>query len=78
MPEELLEDGDTDACPEHNHEKIRQLLTHHLVDCYLSADPAEKKNLAGENPALAAKLRKTLDEWRKSTRESLAGADYRN
>ena len=44
----------------------------------LSADPAEKKNLAGENPALAAKLRKTLDEWRKSTRESLAGADYRN
>ena len=44
----------------------------------LSADPAEKKNLAGEDPVLAAKLRKTLKEWRKSTRESLAGADYRN
>ena len=43
----------------------------------LAADPAEKKNLAGEKPALAAKLRKTLEEWQKSTQASMAGADYR-
>ena len=43
----------------------------------LSADPTEKKNLAGEKPALAAKLRKTLEEWQKSTQASMAGADYR-
>jgi len=43
----------------------------------LSADPAEQKNLAAEKPALAAQLRKTLEEWQKSTKASLAGADYR-
>ncbi len=42
----------------------------------LSADPAEQKNLAAEKPALAAQLRKTLEEWQKSTKASLAGADY--
>ena len=44
----------------------------------LSVDPSEKKNLAAEKPELAARLRKELEQWRESTKASLAGADYRD
>ena len=57
------------------HSKLADAGKDKLYD--LSADPTEKKNLAGEKPALAAKLRKTLEEWQKSTQASMAGADYR-
>ena len=44
----------------------------------LSVDPSEKKNLMEEKPELAAKLREQLEQWRESTKASLAGADYRD
>ena len=44
----------------------------------LAVDPSEKKNLAAEKPELAARLRKELEQWRESTKASLAGADYRD
>lgn len=42
----------------------------------LQADPAEKKNLAGEQPDLAQKLQAKLRQWQDSALKSLTGADY--
>jgi arylsulfatase A-like enzyme len=43
----------------------------------LAADPAEKKNLLDQEPALASKLEARLREWQSSVLTSLSGADYR-
>ena len=43
----------------------------------LVADPSETKDLAAEKPEIARKMRATLDAWRASCKESLAGKDYR-
>ena len=43
----------------------------------LKADPAEKKNLAEEQPERVAKMRTDLAAWRKSVIGSLNGEDYR-
>jgi len=43
----------------------------------LQADPAEKTNLAQQEPAIAAKLQTRLREWQQSVLQSLSGADYK-
>jgi arylsulfatase A-like enzyme len=45
-----------------------------LFDIY--ADPAEKVNLAGKEPGRAAEMRRALDAWRQSVRDSYDGKDY--
>jgi arylsulfatase A-like enzyme len=45
-----------------------------LVDIY--ADPAEKTNLAAAQPERVAEMRKALDAWRRSVRDSFDGKDY--
>ena len=50
--------------------KIRQ----ELFD--LQADPAEKNNLIGKEPAPAEKLQAELLQWQDSVLNSLTGADY--
>jgi len=42
----------------------------------LLADPAEKENLAPSHPDIVAHMKKTLQTWRASCKESLAGKDY--
>lgn len=42
----------------------------------LEADPAEKTNLLGQQPATAEALEETLHQWQKSVLQSLTGADY--
>ncbi len=37
----------------------------------LAADPAETRNVASQNGALVARLRKAIDDWRRSVRRSL-------
>lgn len=43
----------------------------------LHADPAEKNNLVGAHPQLAAELREKLHTWQRSVLQSLTGADYK-
>ena len=43
----------------------------------LRADRAESRNLAADEPALAAELQKRLREWQHAALSSLTGADYR-
>ncbi|MDQ3623490.1 MAG: sulfatase-like hydrolase/transferase [Verrucomicrobiota bacterium] len=42
----------------------------------LKADPAEKTNLAGQQPALVEKLQSRLRQWQDGVLKSLTGADY--
>jgi arylsulfatase A-like enzyme len=42
----------------------------------LSADPAEKTNLAEQKPELTQKLQANLRQWQQSVLRSLTGADY--
>ena len=42
----------------------------------LEADPRETKNIAAENPELAARLRTALLRWNESVKASVAGKDY--
>jgi len=49
--------------------------TYMLFD--LVEDARETKNLAAEKPEIVAKMRATLEAWRASCRNSLAGKDYR-
>jgi arylsulfatase A-like enzyme len=42
----------------------------------LEADPRETKNIAAENPELAARLRTALLSWNESVKASVAGKDY--
>ncbi len=44
----------------------------------LKADPAEKANLADQQPELARKLQADLRQWQQSVLKSLTGADYRD
>ncbi len=43
----------------------------------LESDPAEKTNLADQQPELAKKLQADLRQWQESVLKSLTGADYR-
>ncbi|MEQ1860156.1 MAG: sulfatase-like hydrolase/transferase [Chthoniobacteraceae bacterium] len=43
----------------------------------LRTDPAEKMNLAEQQPAVAGKLQAQLREWQQSVLHSLVGADYK-
>lgn len=49
--------------------------TYMLFD--LVADPAETKDLAADKPEIVKTLRKTLEQWRASCKDSLAGKDYK-
>ena len=49
--------------------------TYMLFD--LIEDPAETKDLAAEKPQILKAMRKTLEEWRASCKDSLAGKDYK-
>lgn len=40
-------------------------------------DPGETKDLAGEKPEILAAMKKTLQEWQASCRDSVEGKDYR-
>ena len=42
----------------------------------LRSDPAEEKNLVGEQPKIAQRLEQQLREWQQSVLNSLTGADY--
>jgi arylsulfatase A-like enzyme len=44
----------------------------------LEADPAEKTNLAAEQPAIVDRLAVQLHAWQNSVLRSLTGADYAN
>jgi len=43
----------------------------------LIADPGETTDLAAKHPAIAAAMKKKLDDWRASCKRSLDGEDYR-
>jgi arylsulfatase A-like enzyme len=43
----------------------------------LEADPAEKNNLIGQQPAVAKKLQEQMRAWQDSVLHSLTGGDYR-
>ena len=42
----------------------------------LIEDPGEKKDLAAEKPEIVKSMKATLQIWRKSCKDSLAGKDY--
>lgn len=44
----------------------------------LKTDPAERTNIAGQQPELVRKLRTGLRQWQESVLNSLTGADYRD
>jgi hypothetical protein len=48
--------------------------TYMLFD--LIEDPSEKKDLATEKPQTLKSMKETLEKWRKSCKDSLAGKDY--
>ncbi len=48
--------------------------TYRLFD--LLEDPSEKIDLAKQKPEVVKKMQKTLERWRKSCRDSMAGKDY--
>jgi len=43
----------------------------------LIEDPGEKKDLAGEKPEIVRSMKATLENWRNSCKDSLAGKDYK-
>ncbi len=43
----------------------------------LVTDPSERKDLAAEKPEIVEKMKATLNAWRASCKDSLAGKDYR-
>ena len=49
--------------------------TYALYD--LLEDPTESKNLAEKKPQIVKAMQRTLEKWRESCQESLAGKDYR-
>ncbi len=49
--------------------------TYMLLD--LIEDPGEKKDLAAEKPQILQSMKTTLEKWRKSCKDSLAGKDYK-
>jgi arylsulfatase A-like enzyme len=57
------------------HERKQRSTVRELFD--LQADPAEKKNLAAEQPAIVAKLEEKMRTWQDSVLKSVSGADYR-
>jgi arylsulfatase A-like enzyme len=42
----------------------------------LAADPAEKNDVAGDHPDVVARMKDTVEAWRASCLDSLAGKDY--
>jgi arylsulfatase A-like enzyme len=42
----------------------------------LAADPAEKNDVAAAHPDTASRMKETVEAWRTSCRDSLAGKDY--
>jgi arylsulfatase A-like enzyme len=48
------------------------LVLYHLID-----DPAEKTNLADRHPEQVAKMRRGLEAWQRSVRDSFDGMDYK-
>ena len=48
--------------------------TYMLFD--LIEDPGEKKDLSEEKPEIVKSMKATLEKWRKSCKDSLAGKDY--
>ena len=48
--------------------------TYELYD--LIADPSESKNLAAHHPDVLHHMRRTIDQWRQSCRNSANGSDY--
>jgi arylsulfatase A-like enzyme len=51
---------------------VAPLVLYHLVD-----DPAEKTNLADRQPEQVAKMRRGLESWQRSVRDSFDGKDYK-
>jgi len=49
--------------------------TYMLFD--LIEDPGEKKDLSGEKSQISQSMKATLEKWRKSCKDSLAGKDYK-
>ena len=49
--------------------------TYMLFD--LIEDPGEKKDLSAEKPEILLSMKATLEKWRKSCKDSLAGKDYK-
>lgn len=49
--------------------------TYMLFD--LIEDPGEKKELSAEKPQILQSMKATLEKWRKSCKDSLAGKDYK-
>jgi arylsulfatase A-like enzyme len=43
----------------------------------LIEDPGEKKDLSAEKPKILQSMKATLEKWRKSCKDSLAGKDYK-
>jgi arylsulfatase A-like enzyme len=43
----------------------------------LIEDPGEKKDLSAEKPEILQSMKATLEKWRKSCKDSLAGKDYK-
>jgi len=58
------------------HEKKKGEPTVELFD--LGSDPAEKVNLADQQPATSDRLQTRLRQWQQSVLNSLTGADYQN
>jgi len=58
------------------HEKKKGEPTIELFD--LGSDPAEKVNLADQQPATSDRLQTRLRQWQQSVLNSLTGADYQN
>jgi arylsulfatase len=56
------------------HEQKKGAAKQELFD--LIADPAEKSDLLGQEPAIAKKLQTELHDWQQSVLHSLTGADY--
>jgi arylsulfatase A-like enzyme len=57
------------------HEQNKGEPRHELFD--LQADPAEKIDLIGQQPAIASRLHSRLRSWQQSVLQSLTGADYK-
>lgn len=49
--------------------------TYMLID--LLEDPGETRDIAPQNPQIVRAMKTTLDEWRRSCKDSLEGKDYR-
>ena len=69
--EPSVKDAETDTNSAVNLRLIKQVLLYDVV-----ADPHEDRDLSDQNPALTAKMKAELEEWRKDCQRSNTGGDY--